>query len=84
MVSFKFHELLKINVYYSQMCVTMQRHCLTLIMIHYKYQLKNLNMKVWNMKFSESMVVVNHDHLCAIMHIARLISFVLCRSPLEY
>jgi hypothetical protein len=36
------------------------------------------------MEFSESMVVVNHDHLCAIMHIAHMISFVFCRSPLEY
>ncbi len=36
------------------------------------------------MEFSESMVVVNHDHLCLIMHIAHMISFVLCMSPLEY
>jgi predicted ArsR family transcriptional regulator len=36
------------------------------------------------MEFNESMVVVNYDHSCAIMHIACMISFVLCRSPLEF
>lgn len=36
------------------------------------------------MEFNESMVVVNHDYLCVIMHIAHMISFVLCRTPLEF